>query len=83
MNAELLSRQLSARKIVAERLATNLIVNCERAASGRNGKRVNPALWNKTDWRHYVHVAARSPAILSLPALYRDIGDIETTLHEG
>lgn len=83
MNAEDLSRQLSARKIVAERLASNLIVHCERAASGRNGKRVDPALWNKTDWRHYVHVAARSPAILRLPSLYRDIGEIENALHEG
>jgi hypothetical protein len=83
MNADQLSRRLSARKMVAERLATNLIVHCERAASGRNGKRADPALWNKTDWRHYLHIACRSPATSRLPALYSSIGDIETTLHQG
>ena len=46
-----LTRRLAARKLAAARLATDLIVDCERAASGRNGKRADPARWSETDWR--------------------------------
>jgi len=38
-----LTRRLAARKLAAARLATDLIVECERAASGCNGKRADPA----------------------------------------
>lgn len=72
------SRRLIARKITAERLADSLIRDCERAASGRNGKHADPIHWTKTDWRHYLHAAARSSASARLPALYRDIDEIET-----
>jgi hypothetical protein len=33
-----LTRRLAASKLAAARLATDLILDCERAASGRNGK---------------------------------------------
>ena len=42
-----LTRRLAARKLAAARLATDLILDCERAASGRNGKRADPARWTR------------------------------------
>ena len=45
-----LTRRLAARKLAAARLATDLILDCERAASRRNGKRADPARWTETDW---------------------------------
>jgi hypothetical protein len=55
MTPQHLSRRLAARKLAADPLAT---VDCERAASGRNGKRADPARWTETDWRHYLRAAA-------------------------
>ena len=75
-----LTRRLGARKLAAARLATELILDCERAASGRNGKRADPALWSETDWRSYLYAAARSPAASRLAPLYHAIGDIEAAL---
>ncbi len=75
-----LMRRLAARKLAANRLAIDLILDCERAASGRNGKRADPARW--TEWRHYLRAAARSPAISRLAPLYHAIGDIEAALCE-
>jgi hypothetical protein len=77
MSSQHLARRLAARKLAADRLATDLILDCERAASGRNGKRVDPARWTDTDWRSYVRAAARSPATSRLAPLYHAIGDIE------
>ncbi len=57
-----LTRRLAARKLAAARLAIDLILDCERAASGRNGKRADPARWTETDWRSSLRAAARSPA---------------------
>jgi hypothetical protein len=51
MTPQRLMRRLAARKLAADRLAIDLIVDCERAASGRNGKRADPARWTETDWR--------------------------------
>jgi hypothetical protein len=34
MNSQHLARRLAARKLAADRLATDLILDCERAASG-------------------------------------------------
>ena len=56
------------------------ILDCERAASGRNGKRADPARWSETDWRSYLRAAARSPAASRLAPLYHAIGDIEAAL---
>jgi hypothetical protein len=74
------ARRLAARKIAAARLATDLILDCERAASGRNGQRADPARWSESDWRSYLRVAARSPAASRLAPLYHAIGDIEAAL---
>ena len=75
-----LTRRLAARKLAAARLATDLILDCERAASGRNRRRADPARWTETDWRCYLRAAARSPATSRLPPLYHAIGDIEAAL---
>ena len=80
MSPPALTRRLAARKLAAARLATELILNCERAASGRNGKRVDPARWRETDWRSYLRAAARSPAASRLAPLYHAICDIEAAL---
>ena len=82
MTPQRLMRRLAARKLAADRLAIDLILDCERAASGRNGKRADPARWTETDWRHYLRAAARSPAISRLAPLYHAIGDIEAALCE-
>jgi D-tyrosyl-tRNA(Tyr) deacylase len=83
MNVDLIKQRLAARKLAADQLATDLIMDCERAASRRNSRHANPAQWNGTDWRRYVHAAAHSPAALHLPALYASIGEIETALVHG
>ena len=72
-----LTRLLGARKLAAARLATNLIVDCEWAVSGRNGKRADPARWTETDWRP-TFALPRDPwaASGSLAPSYRAIGDI-------
>jgi hypothetical protein len=80
MNPQHLARRLAARKLAADRLATDLILDCERAASGRKGNRVDPARWTETDWRSYVRAADRSPATSRLAPLYHAIGDIEAAL---
>ena len=82
MTPQRLMRRLAARKLAADRLAIDLILDCERAASGRNGKRADPARWTETDWRHYLRAAARSPATSGLAPLYHAICDIEAALCE-
>ena len=85
MTPQHLTRRLAARKLAADRLAIDLILDCERAASGRNGKRADPARWTEetpTDWRCYLRAAARSPATSRLAPLYHAIGDIEAALCE-
>ena len=42
MTPQRLMRRLAARKLAADRLAIDLILDCERAASGQNGKRADP-----------------------------------------
>ena len=78
-----LTRCLAAHKLAAARLAIDLILDCERAASGRNGKRADPARWTKTHWRSYLRTAARSPATSRLAPLYLAIGDMEAALCAG
>ena len=80
MTPQRLMRRLAARKLAADRLVIDLILDCERAASGRNGKRADPARWTETDWRHYLRAAARSPAISRLAPRYHAIGDIGVAL---
>ena len=78
-----LTRRLAARKLVAARLATDPVVDCERAASGRNGKRADSVRWMETNWRHNLCAAARLPATSRLAPLYLAIGDIEAALCAG
>lgn len=83
MSIDAIKQRLAARRLAADQLATELIMDCERAASGRNSRHANPAQWNGTEWRRYLHAAAHSPAALHLPALYASIGEIETALVQG
>ncbi|MCW2286317.1 hypothetical protein M2323_004158 [Rhodoblastus acidophilus] len=69
--------------MAADQLATDLIIDCERAASRRDSRNTNPERWNGTDWRRYLHAAFHSPVILKLSALYASIGEIETARVHG
>jgi hypothetical protein len=80
MNPQDLMNQLATQKLAADNLATDLILDCERAASRRSARRADPAFWTDTDWRRYLRVATRSSATLRLALLYRAIGDIEAVL---
>ena len=44
----------------ADCAAIDLILACERAASGRNPRNGDPARWNKTAWRRYLYAAAHA-----------------------
>ena len=61
MTPQRLMRRFARMKLAADRLAIDLILDCECAASGRNGKRADPARWTETDWRHYLRAAADRP----------------------
>lgn len=77
-----LPRRLAAHKRAAERLATALILDCERAACGRNPGRVDPTRWTETDWRRYLLAAARSLAASRLAPLYHAIDEMENALRK-
>ena len=50
------------RQAQAARLATDLILECESAASRRNPRDCDPARWSKTAWRRYLYAAAHAPS---------------------
>ena len=58
------------RQAQAARLATDLILECERAASRRNPRDCDPARWSKTAWRRYLYAAAHAPSLMDLERLY-------------
>ena len=58
------------RQAQAARLATDLILECERAASRRNPRDCDPARWSKTAWRRYLYAAAHAPSLMDLESLY-------------
>jgi len=80
MNPQDLMSRLAEQKLAADRLATDLILDCERAARRRSSRRADPARWTDTDWRRYLRAAARSPATSRLAPLCRAISDIEAVL---
>ena len=53
MDDDPLKRRIAARKAEAQRIATDLVIACERAASPRLAKRNMPAKWNDAAWRRY------------------------------
>ena len=58
------------RQAQAARLATDLILECERAASRRNPRDCDPALWSKTAWRRCLYAAAHAPSLMDLERLH-------------
>ncbi len=61
--------QTVIRHAEAARLATDLILECKRAAS-RNPRDCDPALWSKTAWRRYLYAAAHAPSLMDLERLH-------------
>jgi hypothetical protein len=53
-------------KSEADRLAVDLILDCERAASRRNPRDSDPTRWSKTAWRRYLYAAAHAPSLADL-----------------
>ena len=58
-------------KAQADRLAVDLILDCERAASRRNPRDCDPTRWGRTAWRRYLYAAAHAPSIVDLQRVFR------------
>ena len=58
------------RKNQADRLAVDLILDYERAASRGNPRDCVPAQWNRTAWRRYLYAAAHAPSVVELRRIY-------------
>ena len=69
-HAERPSRSLLRMKARADRLAVDLILDCERAASRRNPRDCDPTRWSKTAWRRYLYAAAHAPSLVDLERVY-------------
>ena len=54
------------RKAQADRLAVDLILDCERAASRGNPRDCDPGRWSRTAWRRYLYAAAHAPSLVNL-----------------
>lgn len=68
-HAERPSRSLRM-KAWGDRLAVDLILDCERAASRRNPRACDPTRWSKSAWRRYLYAAAHAPALVHLERVY-------------
>ena len=63
-------------KAQADRLAVDLILDCERAASRRNPRDCDPTRWSRTAWRRYLYAAAHAPSLVDLGARFRALTPI-------
>jgi hypothetical protein len=57
-------------KALADRLAVDLILDCERAASRRDPRDCDPTRWSRTAWRRCLYAAARAPSIVDLQRVF-------------
>src|SRR5271165_109424 len=57
-------------KAQADRLAVDLILDCERAASRRNPRDCDPTRWGRTAWRRYLYATAHAPSIVDLQRVF-------------
>jgi hypothetical protein len=57
-------------KAQTDRLAVDLVLDCERAASRRNPRDCDPTRWSKTAWRRYLYAAAHAPSLVDLERIY-------------
>jgi hypothetical protein len=58
-------------KAQADRLAVDLILDCERAASRRDPRLCDPTRWSRTAWRRYLYAAAHAPSLADLERVFR------------
>ncbi len=57
-------------KAQADRLAVDLILDCERAASRRDPRNRDPTRWSRTAWRRYLYAAAHAPSLVDLQRVF-------------
>ena len=57
-------------KAQADRLAVDLILDCERAASRRNPRLSDPTRWSRTAWRRYLYAASHAPSLVDLQRVF-------------
>jgi hypothetical protein len=84
MDDNALKRLIAARRADAQRLETEIIIACERAACRSRPRRNQPSDWNETAWRRYVLAAAQTPDRLrdSLRKIYGEISALERIAFE-
>jgi hypothetical protein len=58
------------RDAAAELCGVDLILECERAASRRNPRQLDPKRWSKTTWRRYLYTAAHAPSLVDLERIF-------------
>jgi hypothetical protein len=58
------------RDAASELCGVDLILECERAASGRNPRDRDPKRRNKTAWRRYLYAAAHAPSLVDLERIF-------------
>ncbi len=57
-------------KAQADRLAVDLILDCERAASRRDPRLYDPTRWSRPAWRRYLYAAAHAPSLVDLQCVF-------------
>ena len=48
----------------------DLILECERAASRRNPRKLDSKRWSKSAWRRYLYTAAHAPSLVDLERIF-------------
>ena len=64
------SSQSMRLKAQADRLAVDLILDCERAASRCDPRLCDPTRWSRTAWRRYLYAAAHAPSLVDLERVF-------------
>jgi hypothetical protein len=57
-------------KAQADRLAVDIILDCESAASRRDPHLCDPTRWSRTAWRRYLYAAAHAPSLVDLERIF-------------
>ena len=58
------------RDAAGELCGVDLILECERAASRRNPRKLDPKRWSKTAWRRYLYTVAHAPSLVDLERIF-------------
>ena len=70
MTGNHLPRMCHANGAHVERLSIDLILECERSASGGDTRDCDSARWGRPAWRRYLYAAMHSRALAPLGHLY-------------